>query len=199
MNRFQIGKQKLKMRLNKKITSITLLTVILSCRSKNEDFKGIAFFPIIKEQITSSISIEKIRSFRLISDFVYPKHTYIVLKGDSIILQQMLENIHLLNRTDSNINSNSKYLIQPYRGESLWEISDEQDVFEDTKIRKELGISEVPLFRFAAYFNSGIPNVIFNSVENNWNGRILGLVKGNKCFIYIEELYHPSYKRLQEQ
>lgn len=67
------------------------------------------------------------------------------------------------------------------------------------RIRKELEISDTQKLDFGAYFNSGIPNVIFNSVENNWNGRILGLIRGNTCIINIEELHDPSYKRMQKE
>ena len=166
----------------------------MSCNRQTEIDNMFNKYTILSENLPAKIKLNSFDDFKLVDDFEYPKHSYILLTGDSIDLVAFINKIGLLPFTKNNFEINSSSKLHEYNGQSLWEIEGYSVQQRDKDIQTKLGIKNIKYADYAAYYNSGL-NKIFITAENNWNGKIVAIIKNNICIIFIEELKDPQFKR----
>lgn len=183
----------------KYIHIIVGIFVIVACNKMKNDKNFVSEFPIIQDNLIGKLKIASIESFNLIPDFNYPRHSYIVVVGNDSDLMKYVEKIGLIPCSYESISKNKSTVLHEYNEIALWNMRGYQNQKRDSLILKKLKIEDENCqMSYAAYFNSGLPNRIFKSYSYNWNGKIAAKIMSDTCVIFIEELKHPLFKRVND-
>jgi hypothetical protein len=180
---------------NTKFSFYILVFLFFSCEINSVDESKIKNYPLLIDSLTKSIKIESFETNSFSYDYIYPRHSYLVLSGSNNELQSYIKRIGLLTYSPENVKANTSKTLQEYNAKELWSINGFELQEKDSLIRVKIGMPLRGEAQYAAYFNSAVPNKVFQDFHNNWNGKIVAYVVNEKCVLFIDELSDPTFKR----
>lgn len=183
------------MKLNLYSIILICLLAIIACNNDNPLLKEKISFPLIKDNLPVEINVISLQSFSLISDFVYPKHSFILLSGEGKSIIQFLETIKLENCKKLESKNSTFLSLHEYMNSDLCLNIGESESEKDSVIFTKWGFTYRSEADYCGYFNSSTPNKIFIDEGDIWNGKVTATLKDTLCLIFVEELRSPTFQK----
>jgi hypothetical protein len=177
------------------LINIIFTLMLTSCQNSNQNIDSLSNFSILKNNLNEITFIDS-EVFVLSQDFLYPKHSYFILQGTHSNLNSLIKKVGVNPYLNKNV-LNSNIGLNEYSNGRLWGLEGFYENKLDTLFRLRHGLSNIKKeSTFSAYINSGNPNKLFYTSDNNWNGKIVFFLRADTCFVFIEELKSPNFKRI---